>query len=327
MDWGGIIASAMGGGAQAIGQMADHSMQQRDLEAREKRSEQRAIEGEQRRAQLNFDMASKEADRKMQLYMESYDKVEKRAKEIGTERDVKSLQLPEELAGPQVNAEVVDRFSPQQRAMMEKSGQLQKQTGSGIIADKIAAARDIGADPALRKDLGDEYKQQIGIEREQTRNENAQRSLDQKDAAQADRERRTDALFAKIAGGGSGSKGDTDQWLKLIAEQRKGYKDDLAQLRSDKAAAIAAEPNPKKKQEIIARFDEKLTSLQGKSDAIDSKIEAVTERLLGKPGAPEVKKKDAAQQLNDIPKDAKQIGTSGGKPVYETPDGKRYIRK
>jgi hypothetical protein len=28
-----------------------------------------------------------------------------------------------------------------------------------------------------------------------------------------------------------------------------------------------------------------------------------------------------------LPKGAKQIGTSGGKPVYETPDGKRFIQK
>ena len=31
--------------------------------------------------------------------------------------------------------------------------------------------------------------------------------------------------------------------------------------------------------------------------------------------------------IDTLPQDAKQIGTSGGKPVYETPDGKRFIQE
>jgi len=35
----------------------------------------------------------------------------------------------------------------------------------------------------------------------------------------------------------------------------------------------------------------------------------------------------AAPTIPDLPKGAVQIGTSGGKPVYQTPDGKKFIGK
>lgn len=45
----------------------------------------------------------------------------------------------------------------------------------------------------------------------------------------------------------------------------------------------------------------------------------------GKPAATPAPAKTAAPAA--LPAGAKQIGTSGGKPVYETPDGKRFIQK
>lgn len=51
---------------------------------------------------------------------------------------------------------------------------------------------------------------------------------------------------------------------------------------------------------------------------------AMDERIGDKPGTPKPAKPAAV--LKTLPPGAKQIGTSGGKPVYQTPDGKKFIQ-
>ena len=38
-----------------------------------------------------------------------------------------------------------------------------------------------------------------------------------------------------------------------------------------------------------------------------------------------IPQKSTGAKLDALPSGAKQIGTSGGRPVFETPDGKRWI--
>jgi hypothetical protein len=194
MNFGGIIASALGGGAQAVGQIADREMQNRDMEARDMRLEQRQIEGEKRRSLLNREEAAAAAAEKlkgeelrMKRYAESADQVDAKAKEIGTNRDVKALQLPEGQYGPQVTPEVVDSFSPGQRANYEKQGALKKTSGSGLIQDKIDAAREVGADPTLRADLKNDYKTQLGAEQMAATNDYKEREMSRKELADENR--------------------------------------------------------------------------------------------------------------------------------------------
>ena len=325
MDWGGIIASAMGGGAQAAGGVADDIMARRAREEADARTEQRQIVGERRRSMLNREEADAAADRKLKAeqgvaerYSKEADAAQSRAllnREASSLDALKRAQTgawqvpqsntktgkPIEASPAASEAELAAMMAdPNNRKIYEDAGYIPKTTGSGLIADQIAAARELGANPVLRADLKNDYTKQIDVERTAVKDDNAKRGLDQKDAlidnasrVSADRERRTEALFARIAtqGQGRGDKGDTDQWLKLIGEQRKGYKDDLAQLRSDRKAAIDAEPNPTKKQALLGRFDAEIQSLKVKSEAIDVKVEAVTSRLLDKPGAPELKPK------------------------------------
>lgn len=68
-------------------------------------------------------------------------------------------------------------------------------------------------------------------------------------------------------------------------------------------------------------------------DIATQQIEAATRKLrpdgdAPKPaGAPAVAPAAKTTSQAALPAGAKQIGTSGGKPVYETPDGKRFIQK
>lgn len=61
MNFGGIIAGAIGGGAQAIGQIAERELQNRDIEAQEIRAD--------RRAALNREAATAAADKKLNDYV------------------------------------------------------------------------------------------------------------------------------------------------------------------------------------------------------------------------------------------------------------------
>lgn len=194
MNFGGIIAGALGGGAQAVGQIADGVIAARQREEQDMRLEQRQIEGEKRRSLLNREEAAAAAAEKlrgeedrMKRYAKSADEVDARAKQIGTERDVKALQIPDGQYGPQVTPEVVDTFSKGQRANYEFQGVLTKPTGSGLIMDKINAARDVGADPMLRKDLKDEYGQQVGAEFKAAQADRQERDLARKEAADDNR--------------------------------------------------------------------------------------------------------------------------------------------
>lgn len=68
-------------------------------------------------------------------------------------------------------------------------------------------------------------------------------------------------------------------------------------------------------------------------DIATQQIEAATKKLrtnepakpAGAPAAPAAAAKPASPAA--LPAGSKQVGTSGGKPVYETPDGKRFIQK
>ena len=55
------------------------------------------------------------------------------------------------------------------------------------------------------------------------------------------------------------------------------------------------------------------------------KREKAIERLTGGTGAPKTGDNPKAATISALPKGATQIGTSGGKPVYQTPDGKKFI--
>ena len=195
MDWGGLIAGAMGGGAQAVGQVADNAIQQRDAEAAGVRAEQRAIEGERRRSLLNREEAAYAADQKlkgeearMERYAKSADEVDAKAKEIKDGRDLGGLTTTQSgIAGDSPNASPEELKAlladPKNRKIYEDAGYIKKTTGSGLILDKIEASREVGADPALRTDLKADYKTQLGAEQTAESNNFKEREAYRRDKA------------------------------------------------------------------------------------------------------------------------------------------------
>ena len=363
MDWGGLIAGAMGGGAKAVGEMADDEIKRRDLDLVAKRAEAVAVKGEERRAALirenaayEMDLKLKREDEQGKRYQAQTDKIGDRANQMGLERDDRTMtaardKLPQsgEFAGQDITTAEIAALPPAARQAYEQAGMIEKASGSQQLRDQITAAREIGADKPVRDDLRSSYDKQVSAEATARKEDRADRDATRKEAKdeesaraalvrEAEASRRTDALFAKISNGngGSGGKSDTKEWLSLIGQQRLSYSTELAHLRSSKKVALEKVFDPQERASIGASYDDQIKLLGPKMQSIDDKIEAVESRLLDKPGSPTMPTrpapaaKDAPKEapkstMPALPQGAKAIGTSGGRTVYQTPDGKKYI--
>jgi hypothetical protein len=187
------------------------------------------------------------------------------------------------------------------------------------------------------------------------------------DLSEAEGKERIDAAVAKAttgtkaqglaAGGGSGASGGAggsglskDEERRIKAEQKaidrraddirakreainKEFDDDkpaklsVMDSMDEKAAAAhkQAMTDAKKKRDAAnAKLDAEEKALRDRQDRIEARLDGDPGLSLGSAkGSPPAGK----QVVKALPAGAKQIGTSGGKPVYETPDGKRFIAK
>lgn len=152
MDWGGIIAGAIGGGAQAVGEIADNNIRQREAEAAALRAEQRAIEGERRRSQLSRESAIAEAEAKLVFdEKRTAAKTERLSKENQTiEAEAPAMRIQRELADANVNAPAVDETtlgiikSKLPAKTLEEVYGIKPETTLSQFDDRIAVARNKG---------------------------------------------------------------------------------------------------------------------------------------------------------------------------------------
>ena len=138
--------------------------------------------------------------------------------------------------------------------------------------DIVNELRKSAAPATMVRSAQDDYKAQLGAERQAQADATKQRGQDLKEAGdKEDRKidsRRVDAMFARISSGG-GSSSDTKEWLGVIGEQRKGLAAELADLRKTRDTKLEATPDPKKKQAIIAEFDTQIATAKRAGQAID----------------------------------------------------------
>lgn len=195
MNWGGIIAGALGGGAQAVGEIADANLK-----------EQAAQRAEQRSLQLNMERFKQEADYKLRLdrqaqerYMADAERVTSRAGANMRGQDAATLDTLNDRVGgeaPEMSREEIAKLleeNPQYRQVYEQAGYMAPRRQSGIIGEEVKAARELGADPALRKDLTQAQKDATTAERDAVRQAQQDRRLDQADDREARRAAETAA--------------------------------------------------------------------------------------------------------------------------------------
>lgn len=199
--------------------------------------------------------------------------------------------------------------------------------------DIVNELRKGSAPATMVRSAQDDYKAQLGAERQAQADATKQRGQDLKEAGdKEDRKidsRRVDAMFARISSGG-GSSSDTKEWLGVIGEQRKGLAAELADLRKTRDTKLEATPDPKKKQAIIAEFDTQIATAKRAGQAIDDKIEAVTSRLLSKSGAPKMDKPaggaDQSKQSKHLTQ-AEYNALPKGATFTNPKDGKQYKKQ
>lgn len=336
MDWGGVIAGAMGGGAQAIGQIADNNLRVREQEA-----------SEQRRALFDEQRANRAMDRKLQLeeqqrdmrgkrLMDQQDQISDKATELRQSKNVGSLADTQSRVSGESPSASKDELAglmadPKNRQIYEDAGYIPKTTASGLVRDRMDAARAIGADPELRKELGQEYQQTTQAEANALKNEREERKLDQKDSALAEerrsnqvredlRMRQLSAAISKASGGGSGSR----EALAFLGEERKSLTADKQDLRAREAAVMKAVPDYDKEGKTKAKreFEEAnrdvIESIQQRSKFLDGSLSKVRDKVgLGDTDEPRKAEKQP-------PKPASIPGAPKGHTVGSYVDGKGY---
>ena len=135
------------------------------------------------------------------------------------------------------------------------------------------------------------------------------------DLRSADSDKRLDVLISKMGGGQAGTK----EALTFIDGQRKEVAAESAELRQLQKQAMDMGQDPAK---VSAEFAPKFAALQRKREQIESDFGSLREQV-GLPASMQPKQSTPSA----LPQGAKQIGTSGGRPVYQLPDGTRIVEQ
>ena len=135
------------------------------------------------------------------------------------------------------------------------------------------------------------------------------------DLRSADSDKRLEALIGRLGGGQSGTK----EALTFIDGQRKEIAAESAELRQLQKQSMEMGQDPAK---VSAEFAPKFAALQRKRDQIEADFGSLREQV-GLPASNQIKQSTPST----LPQGAKQIGTSGGRPVYQLPDGSRIVEQ
>lgn len=295
MDWGGIISGAIGGGAKAIGEVADLNLKTEAENERFRRQAawdvQKANAAMDRKLQLDEQMAQRTEKR----YTDAADKAETRGRDIGLEKDATSMQgaranMPNEgdYANVPVSRTDIESLPPAARKIYEEQGMVPKTTESGIIANQMQAAREGGAPKALRDDLRKNYQDTSKGEADARKGSLEMQKLDRKEAMDREREDRKDArqdkqidaLQARTEAALSGREGrdGVKRTLDMIDSQRKYTTDEARELRRAMEAELKDANRTMDKEEaaaIRARYAKPLAEIDAKRRKLDADFDGV----------------------------------------------------
>ena len=315
---------------------ASDERQRRLAEWKMKMEQEYAIDKENRQA------AQKQAEEKR--FADTADKVDTRSKEIGTDRrfqkflqDGKQAGYFEGMSTEQVK-EVFDQTYDDKRVNAQEGGDRYQDKTLAVKADDyVKAARETGNPGLLTQALNDR-KTAIGQDNTNATNAFKEREAKRKEEADRVREEQRDeqlaiqnkSVTAAIArSGSSGSDKGISDALKFLDSQRKGWSSELADLK-DRRKALDSAMGMKKDEKLakLQAIEDEQKAIKAKIADADEKYGQLSAKLFDdKPSSKPSASKPTGGQLPSLPAGAKQIGTSGGKPVYETPDGKRFIQR
>jgi hypothetical protein len=223
------------------------------------------------------------------------------------------------------------------------AGRTRKRTSDEALeaAAEDAKANDVGAYAAYEERIGKPRREErkidaaekradvnakTAIEREEMRSARAMEAEDRKDARQEARLQAAEAAAERRrANGGDVSREERLRYTSLFQDAGRRLSEaqkSLNTLRKEPAYKIA-EKGSTQAQELedlkttIRSYEEERRLYQG----LLGSSQAPAGRADPETAAPPA----FSKPVSTLPAGARQIGTSGGKPVYQTPDGKKYI--
>lgn len=164
----GLFLAALGGAAEAgLDTIKNNEKERRDTRLATIQEELVA-----KRAQTVADIQEKARAAKEMRQADQFDQIDTQAAQNGLQRDATSMTrgagaLPSEgdFAGQAVKPEDIANLPPAARLAYERSGLINRPSGSRLTMDKVDAARSIGADAEVRKELRDQYGSEVKDER------------------------------------------------------------------------------------------------------------------------------------------------------------------
>jgi hypothetical protein len=278
----------------------------------EARAESRTIAGEKRKV----DMADTERTKQTQ-------RIDAKAGELAEGAvSAKRGLVQSGIADP-------NAWTPEQQAVVDQSLALDKGKIAADPETRISAAISTGdIDPTkaatIHRDdrrLDASEKATAAKERQAEMRDATQRYI--ADLRHADSQKRLDVLIAKTGAGKDGVR----EALSFVDGVRKELTSESQNLRQLMQAELKDELDPDVRKRVQEEYKPKFADIERKRAQIDQDYNALRGRVGLPERAAEPTKPEQPKALPALPKGAKQIGTSGGKPVYETPDGKRFIAK
>jgi hypothetical protein len=310
MDWGGVIAGAVGGLSNSVGSIADDQIKANARAKEMEMQEQRTIAGEQRRALLQREQFEFEANKKLQMQKEAEEKnaatqikAEEAAGGIGDERRFAKFKADlgkTDATDEQLREIFKSQYDSKKLMVADKVEAPYVDKGSDRAGDVVTALKQQGASSGLIKSAMDAQRMQLGDEQKAADfalKERRQTETERSNEAREDlRLKQISAAIAKSNGGGSGSK----EALAYLSQERLSLTADKQDLRAREETALKGLTS-KRKDEAKLKFDEAnaelIASIRERSKFLDSSLTKVRDQVgLGSSDKPTDAPKPAADK-------------------------------
>lgn len=231
-----------------------------------------------------------------------------------------------------VTAGIADKesWTPEQQAAVDQSLEIDKKKIAADPETRIQAA--IGTGDIAPKDAATINRDERRLDATERATAARERQAEMRDATQryiADlRDKQQSARLEALVARMGKDKDGTKEALSFLEGARKELSSEEQTVRQLYQAELrqADKYDPEAQKAIKEQYEPKLAEIANRRKEIQADYDAVRTRVglpERAPAKPEPTKAPSA--LPKLPAGAKKIGTSGGKAVYETPDGKRFI--
>jgi ribosomal protein S15P/S13E len=290
-------------------------------------TEQRMLDREERRAKLKEQADENKAEREAKERMDIAEKASAKADQKAITRDAGVIgRVASQVQGDspqmsQADLEQLMKDNPEYRDIYRKAGYIKDTVDPRLqrANDEEQAVRELGAKPQVVESYSKAKKDLLAQISQESKDRDSTRRLDQNDAKldklvehweRADKARDKSADAAWIR---ANRPADSDKSPRERATtQLNSLNSSISEMRK---ALEAGEYKPGSQEEKDAR-----TTL---AETISQRSGLIKSMNANK--APDADTPPAPKPVQSLPEGAVQIGTSRGKPVYQTKDGRKFI--